>query len=142
MTIDYTKSFPFDLYNSTGVQFKLASKKKSIPPRTKELIKNLATKKVTVTPLLQTIMKGKEADTKIKLSKQQGKEPDYNDLLAFHNMSENIEVTYGKTNKGDEKNNLDKKPHKPKEKFDYGNKKRNGYQPIHMAVDPKQRPTK
>ena len=52
--------YPFDLYQSTGIEFKYEPKKKTIPNRKikKELQNNLASKKMTVTPLLQTIMKG------------------------------------------------------------------------------------
>jgi hypothetical protein len=129
--------YPFDLYKSTGVEFKYEPKKKTIPNRKikKELQNNLASKKMTVTPLLQTIMKGKEADTKIKMSKQQGRKPDYEDLLAFHNMSENIEVTYGKTSNGG-KQQLDNNK-SIKEKIDYGKQKRNGLQSLRLDQNKK-----
>jgi len=128
--------YPFDLYQSTGIEFKYEPKKKTIPNRKikKELQNNLASKKMTVTPLLQTIMKGKEADTKIKMSKQ-GKKPDYEDLLAFHNMSENIEVTYGKTSNGG-KQQLDNNK-SIKEKIDYGKQKRNGLQSLRLDQNKK-----
>ena len=87
--------FPFDLYTPTYTY------KPTTPKVEKKTIikpKIQTTQKKPVTPFLQQIMKGKEADTKIKLSKQQGKKPDYEDLLAFHNMSEDIEITYGGSN--------------------------------------------
>ena len=129
--------YPFDLYQSTGIEFKYEPKKKTIPNRKikKELQNNLASKKMTVTPLLQTIMKGKEADTKIKMSKQQGRKPDYEDLLSFHNMSENIEVTYGKTSNGG-KQQLDNNK-SIKEKIDYGKQKRNGLQSLRLDQNKK-----
>ena len=129
--------YPFDLYQSTGIEFKYEPKKKTIPNRKikKELQNNLASKKMTVTPLLQTIMKGKEADTKIKMSKQQGRKPDYEDLLAFHNMSENIEVTYGKPINGG-KQQLDNNK-SIKEKIDYGKQKRNGLQSLRLDQNKK-----
>ena len=87
--------FPFDLYTPTYT-YKPTTPKVKKKPIIKPKIQT--TQKKPVTPFLQQIMKGKEADTKIKLSKQQGKKPDYEDLLAFHNMSEEIEITYGGSN--------------------------------------------
>ena len=91
--------FPFDLYTPTYT-YKPPTPKVEKKPIKKTIIKPKiqTTQKKPVTPFLQQIMKGKEADTKIKLSKQQGKKPDYEDLLAFHNMSEDIELTYGGSN--------------------------------------------
>ena len=119
---DYTK-FPFDLYTPTYTYKSL--EKASKKPIQKKIIrpKIQTTQKKPVTPFLQNIMKGKEADTKIKISKQQGKKPEYEDLLAFHNMSEDIEITYGGSNDRG-KNNLDQN-NITKEKISNDKNKRN-----------------
>ena len=112
--------FPFDLYTPTYT-YKPTTPKVKKKPIIKPKIQT--TQKKPVTPFLQQIMKGKEADTKIKLSKQQGKKPDYEDLLAFHNMSEDIEITYGGSN--DRGNILDNNNITNKEKISNDKNRRN-----------------
>ena len=101
--IKYTE-FPFDLYTPTYT-YKTPTPKVEKKPFRKPIHTKAEQKRFNnsvaspskrqVTPFLQTIMRGKEADTRIKLSQQQGKQPDYKDLLEFHKMSEEIELTYG-----------------------------------------------
>ena len=96
MTIDYDKMPDWILnhsYSSTYQPY-TPTKKPVNKPVKKTIPKPVATKR-QATPFLQTIMKGKEADTRIKLTQQQGKQPDYKDLLDFHKMSQEIELTYG-----------------------------------------------
>ena len=95
---------PFNPYISFSTPISTSLNTK--PSKPKIIRKPIRTEpKREVSPFLKKIMKGKEADTKIKLTKQQGKKPDYEDLLAFHNMSEEIEITYGGSN--DRGNTLD-----------------------------------
>jgi len=56
----------------------------------------------TNSPLMKTIMKAKELDTKISMLKQQGKRPrDYVDLLdEFHSNSQRIEIESTTPTKG------------------------------------------
>ena len=110
---------PFNPYISFSTPISTSLNTK--PSKPKIIRKPIRTEpKREVSPFLKKIMKGKEADTKIKLTKQQGKKPDYEDLLAFHNMSEEIEITYGGSNDRGRSNLNQKLTNNHKEKHDYG----------------------